>query len=110
MEGVDESQQCGVRNWVLHASGFGATLKVGCVVLEAWKYICRVKVFSAQLPAERQEGEDMQERTSGENLGEEWWQSTEWSPQPPCCNKAWRSHVVMEQGLVSGEELHCGGA
>lgn len=35
LESVEESRQHGVRNWVLHASGFGAALKGGCVCLEA---------------------------------------------------------------------------
>lgn len=35
LESVEESQQHGVRNWVLHSSGFKAPLKGGCVGLEA---------------------------------------------------------------------------
>lgn len=35
LESVEESRQRGVRNGVLHASGYGAALRDGCVGLEA---------------------------------------------------------------------------
>ena len=65
LEGVEENQQRGVRNWVLYASGFGAALRGGCVILEAWKYICRVGMSPARLSAERGEGEGTRGRASG---------------------------------------------
>lgn len=81
LESVEESQQHGVRNWVLCASVLGAALKGGCVGLEACidqKYIWRwgISPDSDLLRRERVRvwGKDL---SSSEHLVEEQQQSAE---------------------------------
>lgn len=80
-KGVEESWECAVRNWVLHASGFGTALSGGCCGfggLYGHKYIWGIGMSSAQHPAERGVGEGIW--GPGEHLGEDQCQKAEKPP------------------------------